>query len=348
MVGRRIAMIVLVNCISFGTSVRANDPTERHEFESKHMGTTFRVVLYAQDRTTAEKAAKAVFSRVADLDRIMSDYDAKSELMQLIRKNDAAPGEPVPVSDDLLAVLGAAQALARRTDGTFDVTVGPLVRLWRDVRRTQQLPDPKELAEAREKVGYEKLVLDPHARTVTLKLAGMRLDLGGIAKGYAADEGLKVLRGLGITRALVAASGDIVTGDPPPGSDAWVVEVATLGKGIPARRVKLSNAAVSTSGDLFQFAEIGGVRYSHVLDPKTGLGLTGQRSVTVIAKTGTAADGLSTAASILAPDKALALIDSVDGAAAYIAVKDHNEDKERIWMSERFAGFLAREVQPSK
>lgn len=348
MAGCAFGAIAFLHCINFASPVLAADPSGRHEFESKHMGTTFRVVLYAPDRPTAEKAAKAVFARVGELERVMSDYDAKSELMRLCRANDAEPGKPVVVSQTLFEVLQKAQEVSRKSDGAFDVTVGPLVRLWRDARRTQQLPDPNELAEAMTKVGYEKVVLDLKARTVMLKVPGMRLDVGGIGKGYAADEGLAVLRDFGITRALVAASGDVAVGEPPPDADAWVVEIAPLDKGMPARRVKLTNAAVSTSGDLYQFVEIGGVRYSHVLDPKTGLGLTGRRSVTVIARRGIQADSLSKAASVLPPEKALALIDSIDGATTYIAVKESDGAEVRVTASKRFTRFLARDVQPDK
>lgn len=349
MSGRAVGAIAFFHCINFASPVAAGDVTPgRYEFSSRHMGTTFRVVLYAADRPTAENAAKAVFARVSELERVMSDYDANSELMRLCRANDAEPGKPVAVSKDLFEVLRAAQEVSRKSDGAFDVTVGPLVRLWRIARRTQQLPDPKELADAKSQVGYEKVALDAEKRTVALKVSGMRLDLGGIGKGYAADEGLAVLRGHGVTRALVAASGDIAVGDAPPGTDAWVVEIAPLSKWMPARRVKLVNAAVSTSGDLEQFVEIGGVRYSHVLDPKTGLGLTGRRSVTVIARRGVQSDSLSKAASVLPPAKALKLIDSIDGAATYIAVKESDDAKARVTASKRFTGFLARDVQGDK
>ncbi len=339
MPGRAFGAIAFIHCISFASPVPAADTPRRYEFESKHMGTTFRVVLYATDRPTAENAAKAVSRRVDELEKVMSDYDAKSELMRLCRSE---AGKPVPVSEDLFEVLRKAQEVSRKSDGAFDVTVGPLVRLWRNARRTQQLPDPEELAAAKAKVGYEKVVLDPKKRTVTLKVPGMRLDLGGIGKGFAADEGLAVLRKLGITRALVAASGDIAVGDAPPDADAWVVEIAPLGKGMPARRVELVNAAVSTSGDLEQFVVINGVRYSHVLDPKTGLGLTGRRSVTVIARHGVQSDSLSKAASILPPEKALALINSIPGAATYIVVKESGEAKAQVTASKRFVEYLAR------
>lgn len=316
---------------------------ERFEYESKHMGTIFRIVLYAAEKPAADAAAKAAFARIAALDKTMSDYDPQSELMRLCKANDAAPGKPIPASDDLVDVLAKAKATAAASGGAFDPTVGPLVKLWRIARKTQQLPDATELASAKKLVGHEMLGVDAKAKTVSLERPGMRLDLGGIGKGYAADAALAILREKhGISRALVAGSGDIAVGDPPPEKTAWEVEIAPLGTGMPARTVYLANAAVSTSGDLFQFAEIGGVRYSHVLNPATGLGLTGRRSVTVIARTGTQADSLSKAASILPPAKALALIESIDGAATFIAVKETDDAKESTTASERFTQYAKK------
>jgi len=340
---RVFVMVTAVCCIGFGQSVWAK-PGElaRHEFESKHMGTTFRIVLYAPDKPTAERASKAAFARVAELDTIMSDYNAESELMRLCKANDAAPGKPIPISRDLFEVLEKGQAVAKASDGAFDMTVGPLVKLWRLSRRTQRLPDAKELADAKQLVGYDKVTLDATARTVALKVPGMRLDLGGIAKGYAADEALLLLKDkFQISRALVAAYGDITCGDAPPDADGWVVDIAPISKSQKPRTLKLVNQAVSTSGDLEQFVEIGGVRYSHVLDPKTGLGLTGRRSATVIAKKGIQADSLTKAASVLPPDKALALIAATDGAATSIVVKENDDTPERVTASKRFAQFLA-------
>ena len=314
----------------------------RYQFESKHMGTTFRIVLYAADAETADKAAKAVFARVAELDQIMSDYKPNSELMQLCKSFAGKVGEPVTVSEDLFFVLAKGQELSKASEGAFDYTVGPVVQLWRLARRTQQMPDPKELAEAMSRVGYQKVLLDPQKRTVKLLTTGMQLDLGGIAKGYAADEGLKLLRQkFGITRALVAASGDIACGDAPPDRAKWVVDIAPIAKNQKPRVLHLENAAVSTSGDLEQYVEIGGVRYSHIVDPKTGLGLTGRRSVTVIAKQGLIADSMTKAVSILPPEKGLALVEATAGAAAYIVVVGRDE-KLAVTASKRFEAYLAK------
>jgi thiamine biosynthesis lipoprotein len=311
----------------------------RFEFESKHMGTTFRIVLYAEDAATAKKAADAAFARVAELDNCMTDYKQTSELMQLCKKFATEVGAPVKVSDDLFAVLAKGEELSKKSDGAFDVTVGPVVQLWRHARRTQELPDPKEFAAARAKVGYQKVKLDPAKKTVQLTTPGMQLDLGGIAKGYAADAALKLLKDkFGITSALIAASGDIACGNAPPGKDAWSVDIAPIAKGQTPRPLRLANAAVSTSGDLEQFVVINGVRYSHVLDPKTGLGLTGRRSVTVIAPNGTTADSMTKAVSVLPSDQALKLVEDTPGAAAFIVILDKDE-KPVATTSKRFAQF---------
>src|SRR5262245_24585153 len=313
----RWALVAAVSLSPFAARAGAGEPN-RHEFESAHMGTKFRIVVYA-DRATAEKAAKAAFARVADLENVMSDYKRDSELMKLCIANDADPGRPIKVSDDLFRVLDHAGRVWKLSDGAFDVTVGPLSAIWRIARRTQELPDANELAVAKALVGFEHVTLDRKAKTVTLRLKGMRIDLGGIAKGDAADQALAVLKVHGIKSVLVAASGDIVVSEPPPDKDGWTVEVSPLGKEKP-KYLKLASAAVSTSGDLFQFVEIKGVRYSHVLDPKTGLGQAGRRSATVIAKRGIEADSLTKAVLLLPADKAVELIESIDGAATFVAV----------------------------
>jgi thiamine biosynthesis lipoprotein len=292
----------------------------RFTFSEAHMGTMFRIVLYAPDAATAEKASRAAFDRVAALDDTMSDYKPDSELTQLSRR---AGGPPVKVSEDLFQVLAAAQVVALRSGGAFDVTVGPLVRLWRRARRRHELPDPNRLAQAEALVGYRNLVLDPKQRTAQLFKPGMMLDLGGIAKGYAADQALGVLKRRGITSALVAAAGDIVCSHPPTGRDNWRIEIATPAPSTQsadrsARYLLLHDAAVSTSGDAEQHLDVGGRRYSHIINPVTGMALTGQRSVTVVAAKGITADSYAVAVCVLGPQRGLQLIDSTDGTSALV------------------------------
>ena len=310
----------------------------RFEFTQPQMGLPFRIVLYAADQASADTAARAAFARISQLNDILSDYDTDSELSRLSRT--AGEGRAVPVSADLWFALERSQALAARTGGAFDATVGPLVSLWRKARRERKLPRPDLLAEARAAVGWEKVRLDPKARTATLLVPNMRLDLASVAKGYAVDEALKVLRAHGVTRALVAGAGDMAAGDPPTGKKGWRIEVASLDatNAPPSRFVLLRRAALATSGDLFQHVEIDGVRYSHIVDPKTGLGLTDHSLVTVIAPDCATANSVATAASVLGPRAGLKLIEDTPEAGGRIVRKPgiHIEAFE----SRRFAKHL--------
>jgi thiamine biosynthesis lipoprotein len=210
----------------------------------------------------------------------------------------------------LWRVLERAQELAERSGGAFDVTVGPCVNLWRRARREQQMPDPARLEQARRAVGYGHVRLDARAHTVELLVPDMRLDLGGIAKGYALDEAMVVLKRCGIRSALVSGGGDMVVSGPPPGRRGWRIELAPLdaSNAPPARFVLLSHAALATSGDLFQRLEIEGKRYSHIVDPRTGVGLVDHSLVNVIARDGMTADSLTKVVSVLGPKEGLAFI----------------------------------------
>jgi thiamine biosynthesis lipoprotein len=299
----------------------------RFTYTEPHMGTRFKIILYAPDESSANKASREAFARIAALDGIMSDYKPASELRQLCRK---AGGDPVPVSEELFFVLSRGEEVSRLSDGAFDVTVGPVVHLWRLARRTERLPDEGDLKKALALIGYRKVRLDPKARTVQLLVPGMKLDLGGIAKGYTADEVLRVLAKHGITRALVAAGGDIAVGDAPPGTDGWTIGIAPVADpdSKPKRYLVLRNAAVSTSGDAEQYVEIGGKRYSHIVDPHTGVGLVGRASATVVAPHGIMADSLTKAVIVPGPERGLATIDRLgEGyAALYVRKTDRGEE----------------------
>lgn len=309
----------------------------RYHFRQVHMGVPIDVTLYAADELSANAAADAAFERIAQLDRAMSDYKPDSELSRL--SASAGSGRAVRLSDDLWLVLSRSQRLAEETDGAFDVTVGPYVRLWRRARRSQEFPSAERLAEARAAVGYRKLRLDEAQHTAELSAPGMRLDLGGIAMGYAADEALAVLVSHGFSRAMVDASGDIVVGDPPPGAKGWRIGIApvTDPDGPPSRFVLISRCALTVSGDAFQHVVIDGKRYSHIVDPRTGLGLTDQSSVTAIAPDGITADGLDTAVSVLGPQLGLELVERTPGAAALVL--RNSDGRIETFASQRFGPY---------
>ncbi len=271
---------------------------QRFEFNEPEMGVNFGLTFYARDKSAARRAAKEVYERIEALNAIFSDYNPNSELNRLTHQ---PVGRSVKVSEELFVILQLAQSLSLETNGAFDITAGPYTRLWRQARRQKKLAGPILLKQAAQSVGHEKLDLNSTTRTVTCLALGMRLDLGGIAKGWAADEALSVLRKHGITRSLCAASGDIAIGDSPPGKEGWEVGVRALDKhgNFYNRTLSLRNCAVSTSGDTFQFIEIGGQRYSHIVNPRTGLGLTNRIMVSVIADKAMETDSQATAISVL-------------------------------------------------
>ena len=297
------------------------------------MGTTVRVVLYASSEAEAGRAAAAAFARIAALDATLSDYKPDSELSRLTRD---AVGRPVKVSRDLFRVLDAAQGLAARSDGAFDITVGPLSRLWRRARRQVELPPAADLAAARALSQYTLLTLDAKAQTASVARAGMRLDAGGIAKGFAADEALVVLRGLGVDRALVAVGGDLAIGHAPPDHAGWQVALTGLGAAdtAPGSPILVHDVGISTSGDAEQWVEISGQRYSHIVNPKTGLGLTGHQSVTVVAGDAMTSDMLATAVNVLGPDDGMKLVEDTPGVAALVGTVSSGQEswrRSRAW-----------------
>lgn len=331
---------VLALLIPLVLTPRASAELKRYEFLQIRMGIPVELIFYAGDASVANQAADAAYARLRQLDRTFSDYDPDSELRQLCARGGS--GESIPVSEDLMRVLKAAQALSSKTDGAFDTTVGPVVHLWRIARRDRTLPDPKRLEQARKLVGYSQIRLNEEARTVTLQSKEMRIDLGAIAKGDALDQTAKVLASFGITSYLIDASGDILVGNPPPEAEAWKIDIEPIrppASPRPPLRLHLANCAVATSGDAYQFIEIDGTRYSHIVDPSTGLGLTTRSSVTVIAKTGIEADSLASAVSVLGPKKGLKLIATIP--AAHARIVQIVEEREQVTFSPCFRQFVA-------
>ncbi len=299
------------------------------------MGVEFEIVLYAADEAAAKEGFAAAFARVAELDKKLSDYNLSSELSRLSAASPTV--EPVKLSDDLFTVLQAAQKLAAESDGTFDVTIGPLTKLWRRARRQKELPDPALLKKAFAGVGYQHLKLDSAKKTAFLSRGEMRLDLGGIAKGYAADEALAVLMRKRFKQSLVRASGDIAAGDPPPHESGWKIGLAPLNPDEPPSVfVAIKQQAISTSGESRQHLVVNGRRYSHLIDPRSGEPTHGRISVTVIAPRGIDSDALDSAAAILGPEKGLKLLAGRAGVSAYIVTADDDGKNVRTFATPNF------------
>ena len=304
---------LMVFALLTGTAF-AEDKT--YQFSEPHMGSLCTIRLVAPDEQKAGGAAKAAFARVEQINQCASDYLPESELS---RFNKAPDHQAIPVSDDLFALMKKSVEVSKITDGAFDITCVYAVQNWRRAKRQKKLPTPEQTKHAVEMTDWRALVLDESKLTATKTKGGLMIDLGGIGKGYAASEALTILKKLGITRAIVAASGDMAIGDPPLGKDGWDVSLRTFEKPEDADKLihlRLKNCGVSTSGDLHQFLELDGKRYSHIIDPKTGLGMTERVACTVIAPDSATSDAFDTPLCLLGPEQGMKMLAKLPGVSA--------------------------------
>lgn len=267
------------------------------------MGSPFTIVLYAGDSSTAATVSADCFHLVDSLVDIFSDYTDSSELNMLC----ASAGKNAPpfkVSPALFDILSISQSAYRLSRGNFDITLGPLSRLWRRARKENTWPSRSSVREMLSLTGFQYIKIDSATRTVVLTKAGMQLDLGGIAQGYIAQKVTDRIRLYGIENALVNVSGDIVAIGSPPGKPGWTVAISAprSAEEFLPQNLLITNKAVTTSGDIYQFMLHKGKKYSHVIDPENGYGITTQRNVTVIADDGTTADWLTKAIGLM-PDR---------------------------------------------
>lgn len=273
----------------------------RIEAERPLMGTLFRIITYAKNAKEGYLAMEDAFDLAEEFAERATDYDPDSELNRLTQSE---VGVPVKVSSDLFEVLLLGRNLARKTDGIFDPTFGPLTHLWRETSRTKRIPSEEEIADARSRCGIKLLSFDEENRTVTVKKKGMQLDLGGIAKGFAADLIFQSLVQKGFSQSLVAAAGDLRLGDAPPDKEGWGISLRTF-RLTSSKIYPLKNCAVSTSGDLFQRFSADGKTYSHLIDHRTGLGMTTRRAASVVLPEAKLTDPLATTACLSDDPKTL-------------------------------------------
>ncbi|MFW5761732.1 MAG: FAD:protein FMN transferase [Cyclobacteriaceae bacterium] len=276
----------------------------RYTFQEPHMGTYFKIIIYAEDRQFAIDVAKAAYDSVASLNQVLSDYLPHSEVSEF---NNAPVNTPRKISPALFTAIKKSLQLSEWTNGAFDITVGPLVKLWRKARKENELPGRLDLQSALHSVGYQHLQLSDSA--VIRNKPGMQLDFGGIGKGMALSAAMRVINTAGISRVLLDAGGDILLGEAPPDKSGWEVVIGLFEQDKKfQQKMLLSNMAVTSSGDLYQFIEIEGKRYSHIVDPSTGLGITGQKRSTIIGPDAATADALASAICIMKPGKARKLL----------------------------------------
>ncbi|HET7696883.1 MAG TPA: FAD:protein FMN transferase [Vicinamibacterales bacterium] len=277
-------------------------PLQRHEATRVSMGCVYAIVTYGRDAAALARITEDAFDEVDRIDRLMSHYRPESPLS---RVNREAAQHPVGVDPELFDFIAEALRYSRESDGAFDVTVGPLMKAWGFFRGEGRMPSDGELAAARRGVGAAHVRLNPADHTIAFDRPGVELDLGGIAKGYAVDRAVALLKRRGVTAALVSAGGSTIYGlGAPPGRDAWDVEIQDpLDSRRIARTVTLRDRALSVAGRSEKSFESGGVTYSHIMDPRTGRPVQGMLSVAVLAPTGTAADALDNALFVLGRER---------------------------------------------
>ena len=266
-----------------------------HRFVGTAMGCPVEITIDSDDADGARSAARLAQLELDRIDSLLSDWKRGSDLSRL---NDAR-GPRVEVAPELREVLAESLRIAAATDGRFDPTVGAAVALWRASRQSGALPAAAALAEALARTGAGKVVIDGDA---VIRPEGLRIDFGGIGKGYGTIRALAILRESGFPRALVAVAGDIAAGEPPRGRAGWRIEIAPEREGAPAESLEVSRAAVSTSGGSAQWVEIAGARYAHIVDPRTALGATTLAQATVIGPLAPSVDALGTALALTKDD----------------------------------------------
>ncbi|QGJ68556.1 FAD:protein FMN transferase [Planctomycetales bacterium 10988] len=303
----------------------ANPQLRRVEISQVHMGVPFRIAIFAEDPLQGIYIFQA-FQRIKDLNQIFSDYEDESEISQLARSYEV--NVPQQTSKTLFDLLQESQKINKRSEGAFDITISPLVKLWREGRKNNTLPSSEARKKALQQVGFSNLKLNKKKQTVTFKQQGMQLDFGGIAKGYAVDEAVRILTEAGFKNVLVEAGGDLRVTGPPLDRESWNIGVAPLdAEAEPSQLLALNNLAVATSGDAFQYLEIDGKRYSHLVDSRTGKAVTTRSSVTIVAPTCTLADGLASAVSVLGPAKGIELIEKYKNVYGFVVYIENNKVK---------------------
>jgi thiamine biosynthesis lipoprotein len=262
------------------------------------MGSAFNLIIVSADSNKANHLARKSYELVDSLSHIFSNYDSSSELSKI---NASAGLLPYKMSRAMLDLVQKSQYAYIQSKGAYDISIGPLSSLWRKARKAKLFPEASTVLATKKLVGFAQIKINKRLGTIFLPNANMQLDFGGIAKGYIAQWVINFLKANGIQQALVDAGGDIVMSGPPLNQQGWLIGVnlPETTDQLLNKKLQLSNCSVATSGDVYQFIEYKGVKYSHIINPLTGYGVTNLRNVTIVAKTGATADWLATACSIL-------------------------------------------------
>lgn len=289
--------IYTIALLVFSTSL-LQAQTRKFSYSEMKMGSAFNLIIVSADSNKANHLAQKSYELVDSLNHIFSNYDSSSELSKI---NASAGLLPYKMSRAMLDLVQKSQYAYIQSKGAYDISIGPLSSLWRNARKAKLFPEASTVLATKKLVGFAQVKINKRLGTIFLPNANMQLDFGGIAKGYIAQWVINFLKANGIQQALVDAGGDIVMSGAPLNQQGWLIGVnlPETTDQLLNKKLQLSNCSVATSGDVYQFIEYKGVKYSHIINPLTGYGVTNLRNVTIVAKTGATADWLATACSIL-------------------------------------------------
>jgi len=341
---RALAAAAVVIVASWALAGVAHADARKHHFQAQSMGTVVDVTLWSHDGVESAAAAEAVFEEFRRIDKLMSPWVDTSDVSRI--NAAAGSGVGVPVSEETIKVIAVSQAVARKTGGAFDITVGAYRGLWKfDQEMDGSLPAPADVAARRKLTGWRDVVVDARRKTVRLRRKGMAITLGGIAKGYAVDRGVAVLRGRGHSDFIVQAGGDLYVSGTK-GGQRWRVGIRDPRGSREATfaLTEVENRTFSTSGDYERGFVKDGVRYHHILDPRTGQPARLARSVTVIAKDAMTADAWDTALFVMGPERGLKVLKRVPDVQA-IFVDQKNQ--LRLWGLTILEGDLQKHLAGS-
>jgi thiamine biosynthesis lipoprotein ApbE len=311
---KRTPLILVLIVLSLPSCAREPEPFVQQTFV---MGTRATVTIYGMDDGLAEAAAKEALAEMHRIETVMSNWKEDSEISRL---NRDSKGTPVKVSSEMLGLLLKAQKYSKFTAGAFDVTARPVVRLWGFQGGEARLPTESDIADALSRVGWRKMVIDKEDSTVAL-LEGAEIDLAGIGKGYAVDRSVEILKSHRVASALVDLGGNMFAIGTPPGREAWSIGIRDPedSKGVIGKLL-ISDEGVATSGNYENFVVIDGKRYGHIVDPRTGSTVDHVLGVTVVARSATESDALSTALFVLGPEKSSDVHEIFPGTRAVFAL----------------------------
>lgn len=342
---RRFVIACSAAWLLFSVFVRSGTCQEKlsgFELTFPAMGTILAFQAFGENQQQVEERFTDARREVERLVEILSDYSAESETVLLSQAEKV--GQWQSTSPELWEVLQVCDRWHRQTDGAFDASIGQLSVLWRKARKSKSIPSSAEIGEALQRCGWRHVQLDSATRRVKFDIEGLKLDFGALGKGYIIDKAYERLAAGGLSIALVRAGGDLRCGAAPPGRQGWPIEIAkVVGSERQPQRLLLANAAVSSSGDLYQFIEIDGRRRSHVIDPRIGIGVPGPRLVTVIAATSTEADAADTALCVMPDDAAMQLAKKLGNLEVRIATAAGADDELIIRTTPGFQRYLLTE-----